>query len=268
MSLFALVTEIWSVHLEYFMLLLIRTCSLIISSPLFGRQNVPNRVKVGLCLMIALVLYEAFPPAHDLIYANVLEYVLLCLLEFIYGIILGFVTNLFFTLVFTSGYIADMQIGFGMVNIYDSQSGISAPVTGTILNLVMLICFFMVNGHLKLITMLYRTLETVPIGYVRLHPSLALAALELFARSFLLAINVAMPFIAIGTIIEAVLGILIRTIPQMNMFVVGMPIKLIVGMIMLMAMGGVFVEFTDVLFEEMFIGITKMFNGLAALMQT
>lgn len=264
MSLFALVSEIWTVNIEYFMLMLIRTGALIISSPLFGRRNIPNRAKIALCFLITIVFYEAFPPEAGLVYANIFEYVLLCLLEFLFGLIMGFVTNLFFTLVFTSGYLADMQIGFGMVNIYDVSSGISAPVTGTLLNLVMLICFFMVNGHLKLITLLYNTFRDIPIGQVRLSADVALAVFNLFCSSFVLAINIAMPFLAVGLVIEAVLGVLIRTIPQMNMFVVGLPIKLMVGLFVLMVAGEAFVGFTDTLFDQMFAGLQIIFNGLKA----
>ena len=211
-------------YLEYFLLLFFRITALIVSSPVLGRKIIPNTAKIGLCLVISYVVFSASGPPPVLSTGSVLEYGFLCVKEILFGLILGYVTTLFFSIAHTAGSIIDMQIGFSMSNVYDAQSNISAPVTGNMLNIVMLISFFSVNGHLKLIQIIMGTFSIVPVGQVSLSFDITHAALQVFALTFVLAINVSMPMIVAALMAEIAMGILIRMVPQMNMFVVGIPL--------------------------------------------
>ncbi len=253
-----------TVNLDYFILMLLRVSALIISSPIFGRKNVPNMVKVVFCVVITYVIFSANPLGTAVSYNGVIDFALLCVKELLFGLVLGYVTTLFFSLVQTAGQVMDMQMGFGMVNVFDVQSNISVPVTGNMLNVVLLVAFFGVNGHLKLIYIVRATFSHIPVGQVALDPAIGLVALEVFVLAFLLAINVAMPLIASGMLGEVVLGFIVRAIPQMNVFVVGIPLKMLLGFLILLLVLPVFVAFTDVIFRNMFSSIDKMLAGLAA----
>lgn len=248
-------------NVDYFILMFLRISGLLISSPIFGRRNIPNMLKIALCLLITYITFAA-NPGGSVLYGNAAGFILLCIMELLFGMVLGFVTTLFFSLVQTAGQVMDMQMGFGMVNVFDVQSNISVPVTGNLLNAVMLITFFGVNGHLRLIHIITSTFGHIPVGGVSLNPVIGLVALEVFALAFLLAVNVAMPLIASGLLGEVAMGVLVRAIPQMNVFVVGIPIKIAIGFLMLLLILPVFVFFTDTLFNQMFVSIDKMMAGL------
>ncbi len=251
-------------NLDYFILMLLRVSSLIISSPIFGRRNLPNTLKITFCILVTYVIFAGNPLTAAVQYNGVIEFVMLCVKELLFGLVLGFVTTLFFSVVQTAGQLIDMQMGFGMVGVFDVQSNISVPISGSLLNMGLLIAFFGVNGHLQLIYIVRSTFDNIPVGEVALNPAIGMAALEVFALAFLLAVNVAMPLIASGLLGEVVMGFIVRAIPQMNVFVVGIPLKIMLGFLMLLLVIPVYVSFTSVIFQHMFSSIDQMLAGLAS----
>ena len=251
-------------NLDTFILMLLRVSALIISSPIFGRKNLPNLLKIAFCVMVAYILFAANPDGSSIHYTGVIEFAMLCIKELLFGLVLGYVTTLFFSIVHTAGQVMDMQMGFGMVNVFDVQNNISVPVTGTMFNVILLVTFFGVNGHLQLIYIVRSTFSNIPVGAVSLNPAIGLAALEVFALAFLLAVNVAMPMIAAGLLGEVAMGFIVRAIPQMNVFVVGIPLKILLGFLILLLIIPVYVGFTDVIFRNMFSSINTMLAGLAS----
>ncbi len=253
-----------SLNFDHFLLMFLRTSALIISSPIFGRKNVPNPVKIAFCILVTYVTFTSFSSHAEIVYRNVVEFILLCTKELLYGLVLGVVTTLFFTLVQTSGHIIDMMMGFGMVSVFDVQNNVKVPISGNLLYLVLIITFFAANAHLQLIHILNITFTQVPVGAVMLNPRIGLVALEIFTLAFVMSANVALPLIASGLLGEMLMGIIIRTVPQMNIFVVGLPLKVALGFLMLVLVLPIYVSYTDVIFVEMFNSIDKMFQGLAA----
>ena len=251
-----------NLSLDFFILTFVRVTALIVSSPIFGRKNIPNILKICFCLLITYIIFSSTKQVKVVEYRNVFEFALLIIKELLFGMVLGYVTTLFFSIVQTSGQVMDMQMGFGMVNVFDVQNNINIPITGNLLNIVLLITFFSVNGHLRLIQVVDSTFSIIPVGEVVLNPLIGVVALEVFALSFLLAINVAMPMIAAGLLGEALMGVVVRAIPQMNIFVVGIPLKIILGFLMLLLILPVYVYFTGTIFDQMFLSIDKMIAGL------
>ena len=251
-----------ALNLDYFILIFLRVTALIVSSPVFGRRNLPNTLKICFCILLTYVIFTAYTNVPQIKYNGILEYALLCIKEMLFGLVLGYITTLFFSIAQTAGYVIDMQMGFGMVNVFDVQSNISVPLTGNFLNIILLVTFFGVNGHLQLIRILHTTFRQIPAGAVALDPNIAMTALEVFVLAFVLAINVAMPIIASGLLGEVIMGFIIRTVPQMNVFVVGIPLKIILGFMVLLLVLPVYVSFSDTIFREMFNAIEKMLWGL------
>ncbi len=251
-------------NIDYFVLIFLRISALIFSSPIFGRKTLPNMLKILLCMTLAYVVFAADPNPMVITYRNVIEYVLLCVKELLFGLVLGYVTTMLFSIPQTAGYVIDMQMGFGMVNVFDVQSNISVPVTGNFLYTVMMLSFFAVDGHHELIYIMQSTFSYIPVGQVALNPALGISALEVFALAFVLAAKVAMPMIAAGLMGEIIMGIVVRTAPQMNVFVVGIPLKIILGFLALLLLLPVYVNFTNTLFYNMFESIHYMFGGLVA----
>ncbi len=262
-------TEIISLimhNFDYMLLLFLRVTGLIWPSPIFGRKTVSAPIKIVFICSLTFIFMLSFPaPDEGVAYGTVLEYILICAKELLFGLAMGYVTTLFFNLVYSAGQIMDMQIGFGIVSVYDIQNNSQVPVMGNILNLVLLIVFFSVNGHLKLIAILHTTFEKIPVGHVMLSIDFIAVMLETFSRTFVLAIMVAMPILAAGLILEIAMGVLIRSVPQMNMFVIGIPVKILVGLIVLLISMPVFVNFSNTIFTEMFNSIGKVFNTFGVL---
>lgn len=247
---------------DYFVLLLFRVGALFITSPIFGRRNIPNIVKIGFLGALTYLFFVIGPEPLEIVYATLFDYFLLILKEVVVGVALGYVTTAFFSLTYISGQIIDMQLGLGIVNVYDVQSNTQVPIVGNILNIVMLLCFFIANGHQRLIYVVYLTLEALPIGSIVLSGELALTALEIFANTFAIGVMVALPMIASGLILEITFGALARTVPQLNMFVVGIPIKTLLGYVMLMVLIPLFIRMSGSIFDQMFEAIDMMFTVL------
>jgi flagellar biosynthesis protein FliR len=248
-------------HFDYSLLLFMRVSGIIISSPIFGRKNVPRLVKIPFCLALTYLFLSAFPFPEDWTgAASLTGYFLMCAKELLFGASLGFIMTVFFDLTYSAGQLMDMQIGFGVVSVYDIQNNSQVPVVGNLLNLVLLILFYGVNGHLKVIAIIYSTIEKVPIGHVVVGTNIVMAAWEAFSLSCILAAMVAMPLLAAGVVMEIALGVLIRSVPQINMFVIGIPIKLFVGLVVFAALTPFFANFSKTIFSQMFTAVENVFS--------
>ena len=248
-------------HLDYLALLFLRMASLLFVSQLFGRNNIPVVTKVGLSIMLTYIAYLWAPPVA-LTYQTIWGFAGLCIGEALIGVVLGIVTNTVFTLTYTAGYIIDMQLGFSMVNIYDPLSNTQIPIMGNALNLLLVLLFFQVNGHLRLMQMLINSVVRLPVGQVHFSPALTGIFIELFCQSIVLAINVAMPVLAASLVIEIAMGVIIRTAPQMNMFVVGIPLKLLVGLMIVVVTIPVFGKFSEEIITVMFRYMDSFFASM------
>jgi len=245
---------------DYFILLLCRVGGLVFTSPIFGRVNIPTIVKIGLIASLTYLLFTAFPQTVAIQYSTLAGFALIIMGELLLGMALAYVTNIFFSLTaFTAGQLIDMQIGYGIVNVYDIQNNTQIPMMGNVLNIMLILMFFAVNGHLRLIEMIYLTLERMPVGMLVFSPSIGITALELFSRAFLLGAMMALPILASGLMLEICLGMMMRAVPQIHMFVVGIPLKMLVGITIFAITLPAFVGFSSRIFDEMFTGLEKMF---------
>jgi len=245
---------------DYFILIVLRVGGLVLASPIFGRVNVPNIAKLGLVLTLSFLFLTIFPQTVAIEYSSFLGFLLVCAGELLLGMALAYVTNIFFSLVaFTAGQLIDMQIGFGIVNVFDAQNNTQVPMMGNVLNIMLILMFFAVDGHLKLIEMIYLTVDRMPIGTLVISPAIGITALEIFMRAFTLGVMMALPIIASGLTLEIAFGMMMRAVPQIHMFIVGIPMKMLVGIIIFTVTLPVFGAFSNRIFSELFSGIENMF---------
>ncbi len=245
----------WVVH---FLLITSRISAMFILSPILGRANIPQAAKVGFSILMAFIMISLHPAPADYPFESVWTLAVAVLLELLIGFIIGFGTILFFDVVYTAGQIIDMQVGFSMLQVYDVSAGAQVPIAGTILNLVFVECFLLSDGLTTLISILAQTFYAIPVGAVSFPPEIMEVALESFSKSFVLSLNVCMPVLASALLAEIALGVIVRTAPQMNVFVIGVPIKVILGLVMLAAMVPVFVQATQGLFDLMYDTIDEL----------
>jgi len=245
---------------DYFILIVFRMGGLVLSSPIFGRVNVPIIAKIGLVTSLSYLMFNVFPQSIAIQYTTLLGYLFLCAGELLLGMALAYVTNVFFSLTaFTAGQLIDMQVGYGIVNVFDAQNNTQVPMMGNVLNIMLILLFFLVNGHMRLIEIMYLTIERMPIGTLVFSSTIGWTALEVFTRAFLLGVMMALPIIASGLTIEFGFGMLMRAVPQIHMFVIGIPLKMIVGITLFVVTLPVYAGFSTRIFDELFIGVEKMF---------
>lgn len=204
-----------------------------------------------------------FPPVEHLEF-NLYSYAGACIKELLVGFTMGFVTTMFFSIVMQAGQIIDINIGFSMVQLFDPQLGTQVPLTGNLLNIVMLLSFFMTNGHHMLIRILANSFTIMPPGNFTLNADVAMVVVETFILTFVMGVRIAMPVMAAIFITEVALGIVIRTVPQMNMFVIGIPLKIVLGLVTLVLIIPVFMQSTNHIFVEMFNAIENIFLGMVS----
>lgn len=201
---------------------------MIFMNPIFGRRNIPAMVKVGLSLGIALSAYYGMTDISLMDYSGIDLFVSV-LKEFIIGFALGFVLQLFLSVFQLGGELIDMQMGIGMAMMYDPASNSQISITGNIFTIMYTLLFFITNSHIALIHITIRSFQALPIGLESVNSKVAIYFIELFGYMLVYAVQLALPIIVTEILVEVAVGILMRFVPNINVFVVNLQIKLLVG---------------------------------------
>ncbi|MCX7714808.1 MAG: flagellar biosynthetic protein FliR [Clostridia bacterium] len=245
----------------YMLLIFLRVISTFVLSPLFGK-HMPNIAKIVFSILLSYIIISVFPPQNTLVLGTVLEFAVVCIKEVSLGLILSVMVVMFISCVYAAGSIIDMQLGFSFAQLYDPQMNAQAPLSGNFLNLVLVVLFFATDGHHILIRIIYNTFVQIPPGAVNFNGELIKVIVQVFALSFTLSIRIAMPVLAVSLVVEVLLGVIFKAIPQMNFFVIGFPVKIFIGLIVMMAFIPVFVNMSDYIFQDMFSAIQKIFEEM------
>ena len=255
--------ELLQAHAAVFLLLLTRVSGIFILSPFFGSLNVPIYFRAGTAAAFSVVL---FPVVDSLgiidAPASVLMYAFSVIAELFVGWLIGFVAFVSFAAINMAGKIMDMQVGFAIVNVMDPTSGQQAPLIGSFLYNLSIIVFLVTNGHHGIIAGLAESFRMIPL--LEMNPSLSLPMLiaNFTTGIFLTGMKIAMPVTFAILMTNVGLGILARTMPQLNIFVVGIPMQIMIGLGVLLMMIPFYVLFLDVVFNEMYGHISVALRSL------
>lgn len=231
----------WSL-LTLFLLITARMSGCVLFNPLLGRRGVPGMVKAGFILLLSVGVFS-IPSVGVEIPGTLLALAFSFLKEMFLGYILGLVINLFFYIPVMAGSVIDMQMGFSMATAYDPASGIQVTATSSLLNLLMSLLFFTENGHHTLIRIFAVSGLVVPFGAVSLGENLYAAIIELFIDCTILGVKMAMPILAAEMMGQVGMGILMKVIPQINVFVINIDLKVILGLVLLLLLLTPFSQF-------------------------
>lgn len=227
--------EYWLAQFHVFLLILLRVSAVLIVAPIFGHRLYLARAKIGLAFMVSLVLFPLLAERAPAIPTGLLPYAVLMVREVIMGLVLGFAVLLLFVGVQFAGQLAGFQMGFGIVNVYDPQSSAQVSIIAQFLNILAILVVLSVDGHHMALRALITSFDTVPLGGVVLKPPVALKIVALSADVFAIAIKMSAPILISLFLVSVALGILARTVPQMNVFMVGFPVQMTVGLIVIIA---------------------------------
>lgn len=232
-------------QLTLFLFVTARVSGFILFNPIFGRSNIPAVFRAGMVLVLS-VFVTAVSEQQPAIPAGTVEFAVLMLLEMGIGFLLGMAVNFFFYIPQMGGSMVDTQMGMTMNEMYDRGAQANLSVTGQILNTLMLLLFFAAGGHLTLLRMFLTSEQVVPFGQVSIGPSAFRLLLELFAECTLLGVKLCMPVLAAELIAQVGMGVLMKVIPQINVFVINLELKIIVGLALLLVL---MVPFSDFLLQ-------------------
>jgi len=213
-----------------FFLVLVRMTGLFILAPLFGHASVPARAKAGLAFACALVVYPMMAQTPFEMPTDVYELTSDVARELFVGATLGFVSLLVLAAAQYGGEMIDTQIGFSLANIVDPSFGQQVSLLGQFHYLVAMMVYMAVDGHHYLIGALMRSYSVIPVGGAGMSSELFSLVLARFSDLFMIAIRMSLPPVACLLITEIALGVLAKSVPQMNVLMVGFPAKIVVGL--------------------------------------
>jgi flagellar biosynthetic protein FliR len=249
-------------YLDAFLLIFVRTIGLFIMVPLFSNSSIPNISKIGLAFFISAIVINTIDYSVAVSSTDFLNYGLVLAKEFFVGWLIGFSAYLAYSILMLVGQFVDYQIGFSMVNVFDPLSQIQLTITGNLYYYLALLLAIITNAHHIFIRGLIASFELIPIGSMVLSQSLNESVIGFMDQYFLVALQIASPFFAVMLITNIVLGILARTAPQMNLFVIGFPLKIILGLFVLLITLNLFSNVTDIIIDNSIHFIDQTIKGM------
>jgi flagellar biosynthetic protein FliR len=220
----------WLDQFHVFLLVLLRVSALLVVAPIFGHRSWLARAKVGLAFMVTIVLFPMVADQDLQLPTGVFAYAFLMVREVLMGVVLGFTVLLLFIGIQFAGQLAGLQMGFGIVNVIDPQSSNQLSIMGQFLNILAILLLLTLNGHHMILSGLVTSFEAIPLGGVSFQEGLALKLLAVTAQIFVIAVKISAPVLIALFLVTAAMGVLARTVPQMNVFMVGFPLQIAVGM--------------------------------------
>lgn len=240
-----------------FLLIFCRITSFFVVAPVFSSKGVPMQFKVGISFFISMIIFLTYGTNQTV--PQDMTYILLIISEILVGLLLGFVGYLLITAIQTAGAFIDIQIGFGIANVLDPMSGASIPMLGNFKYMIAMLLFLSMNGHLHLIDAIVHSYNWIPLSndlFLKLFSgSISEFLIRTFSQSFVLAFQMSAPLVVAMFLTDVGLGFLARTAPQFNIFVIGVPLKIFLGLAMLMLLipsfSYVFGNLFEILFDSM-----------------
>jgi len=210
---------------------LARILALIASAPITGNPSLPKRVKIGLAMLITLLVAPLLPPAPDVDPASAAGLLILAQ-QILIGLTMGVAMQIVMRAAEMAGELIGLQMGLGFATLYDASVPGFIPIIGQYLGLIVSLVFLSVNGHLLLLSTLVESFTVVPIAPLSA-PSGLLVLVQWGSSIFSYGLALSLPLLAALLITNLALGVLTRAAPQLNIFAVGFPLTILVGMLAL-----------------------------------
>lgn len=249
-------------YLEVILLVLIRMASMVAAAPFFNLSNIPVKVKVGMSFFLSMIALQ-FVDYTTVQYTGVLGYAILVLQESITGVIIGISSAFCLYILNFSGHMIDMEIGFSMAQEMDPTTNVHSTLTANIFTGMFMLIFLISDMHYFVIDAMCDSFKAVPVGEGVINGNIIAVVVRYITDFFIIGFRIIMPVFACILVINVVLGILAKIAPQMNMFVIGMQLKVFVGLSLLFMLMGLFTGVVDFIFEEMQ-KLTALFTSAVA----
>ncbi|MFQ5431978.1 MAG: flagellar biosynthetic protein FliR [Nitrospinota bacterium] len=216
-----------------FIMVFTRMGALMLSMPIFGSSVIPIHARLGLVALTSYLVFTAAPlPPIDMSIST-WRFTLMLAGEVAVGLIIGFATQLVFTAVQLTGQTIGFQMGFAIVNVMDPVTNSQVSVTAQFKNILALMIFLAISGHHWLIFASAKSFELIPVLGFAPSDGLVELMIDLTSNVFVMALKIGAPIMATLFLLNVALGLVARTVPQMNVFIVGFPLQIGTGLFMI-----------------------------------
>ena len=222
-------------NLEYFLFIVTRVSAFVFTAPFFSFGSIPRQFKIAFTLIFSTLLYLTLPSV-PVTYPGVIGFSLMVMSEALAGALLGYFTNIVMTILNFTGRLIDMEIGFAMVTMYDPVFKVDTSVTGKLYNYLVIILLLVNDFHHYFLRAFVDAFKVVPIGRAVISANTVNVITYFLGNYFMIAMRLMLPIYATMLLVNVVLGVMAKVAPQMNMFVVGIQLKLLGGLVVMILM--------------------------------
>jgi len=216
-----------------FILLFFRFGALFMAVPIFSHKNIPMNIKASMAFFFTIVFYSAMPPLAIAI--TVPTIILAILSELFFGLAIGIVLQLAYNVITFAGGQISFMMGFSMASAIDPQSGVSMPIISQFLSLMGLMILLEIDLHHWMLLYIDGSLASIPLGGFLMTEDLFNYIIHAASNMFVVGFMIAFPIIALSWLADVIFGMLMKTMPQFNLLVIGFPIKIMVSFAVLIA---------------------------------
>lgn len=227
-----------------FLLVMLRMTGMMVFNPVFGRRNTPPMVSAGFAFVLAVLLTGSmrFAPMPD---PTLFSFLYMAVKELSVGLMSGFILQSFLSILVIGGEVVDMQLGIGMAKVFDPGTNASVALSSSVFNVMFIMTFFATNNHLTYIYLTSQTFRMIPLGVTTFNYDILYYIPELFSTILLFAVKLCLPIVVIEVIVTVAVGIIMRIIPQINIFVINIQFKLLFGMFALVVLVAPFMGYFE-----------------------
>ncbi|MDM5316515.1 flagellar biosynthetic protein FliR [Fictibacillus sp. b24] len=234
-----------------FLLILTRVSAFFLTIPVFSNKNLPVVHKIGLSLFLSWIVLYAINP--DPVSINGL-FLLLIIKEAMIGLSIGFVAAIVFYAIQVAGGFIDLQMGFAIANVFDPQTGIQTPLMGRYLYTFAILFLLATDAHHMLLDGIFYSYKFLPLNSAIANfgnGGMTRFVISVFSGMFLVALQMAIPIVGTLFLADLALGIVARTVPQMNIFVIGLPVKILIALVLFLVIMPAFFVSVQLLVDQM-----------------
>lgn len=237
--------------LPIFLLVFARVLAFLVVMPLFSYRTIPLPFKIGFSFFLALIMFYTVD-ASAIVFDSL--YIFLIIKEVLVGLLIGLFAFIIVSALQVAGGFVDFQMGFAIANVMDPQTGAQSPLTGQYFYMIALLFLLAVNGHHLIIDGIFNSYNFIPLEtFIPFeNQSIANLIIDTFNYMFLIAFQMAIPIVGTLFLVDIALGIIARTVPQLNVFVVGLPLKILVSFLTILIFLALYITVVENLFHFMF----------------
>ena len=248
-------------NIVIFVIILTRISGLIMSAPLFSTYPIPQQVKVWLCALVAFILFPMVASTgHFAVPQSIPELAIYLLREFSIGYVIGFCASFLFAAVQIGGEFISIQIGVSMSQVLDPATGESTQILSQMYTYLATMVFVGLNAHQWLFAAIYRSFQVFPPGIEYIFTgNIVSQVLHMSSEMFVIGISMILPIFCVMFVSEVLMGFMSKMMPQMNIFMVAIPLKIYIGIVLILMFLSPTVSYLIAVTQNYLKGILNLF---------